>query len=193
MSLALTYGAIELGNGPLSYTIQAQTDGHGYQAVLSTGKPFATVREAAGHSYRFRVEATDSFGDTSAWAVGSMVRLDVLHDTSPAIVYSGTWSTTKAGSAYGGTTTSSSDFDSSLSVTFSASDVALVMPLQPGGGFAQLFVDNQSQPALNLSAATLQPRQVVFEMAFGFVGSHTIRLVPSGNGPISLDAIVVLH
>ena len=82
VALALQYGAIEIGNGPVSYTVQVQTDGHAYQTVATTGKPFATVHEAAGHSHC--VEGGDSFGDTSAWAVGSTVSSSL--GPSPAIV-----------------------------------------------------------------------------------------------------------
>ncbi len=192
IAVALQYGAIELGNGPVSYTIQASTDGHAFQVVATTNKPFASVRETAGHRYVFRVRATDQFGDTSAWATGSAARLDVIQDTSPALLYSGTWATTKTGSAYGGTTTGSSDSGSQVSLSFTASDVALVMPLAPADGNAQLTVDSQFTP-LNLSSATTQPRQEVYLQTFGFVGPHTLLLQPSGNGQIDLDAIVILH
>ena len=192
IALALTYGASELGNGPVSYTIQAATDGHAFQAVTTTSKPFATVLEAGGHSYVFRVRASDQFGDTSAWATGSSARLDVIQDTSPALIYSGTWTTRRVGSAFGGTTTGSSDGGSAVSLSFTASEVALVMPLEPSGGSAQLTVDSQFT-SLNLSATKTEPRQEVYLGTFGYVGAHSLQLQPFGNGQIDLDAIVILH
>lgn len=195
IALNLQYGAIEQGNAPISYALQVQTDGHTYKAVTTSTKPFATLREQAGHSYRFRVQATDQFGVASPWVVGPTIRLDTLQDTSPAIAYSGQnggWTAAKSPGAYGGTTTSSSDGTALAQVTFTASEVALVMPLGPAAGTAFLQVDTSFQ-TLGLGAATYQPRQEVYTQAFGFVGTHTLQLQPSGNGRIDLDAIVILH
>ena len=107
---------------------------------MTTTKPLGTVHEPAGHSYRFRVRATDQAGVSSAWAVGTAVRLDTLQDTDPAIQYfgfDGGWTTAKSPGAYGGTTTSTSDSSASAQVTVTASEVGLAMPLEPGGGHAQ--------------------------------------------------------
>jgi hypothetical protein len=197
IALSLQYGATEIGDAPLSYEVQGQTDGHAYAQVQTTTKPFATVREPAGHSYRFRVRATDQFGVTSGWAVGSTVRLDTLQDTDPAIQYSsssGGWTTAKSQGAYGGTTTSSNDSTASAQVTLTASEIALIMPFEPGGGNALLYFNGPDSPAaVSVGAATFAPRQMVFLQNFGSLGTQDLVLRPDGNGRVDLDAIVILQ
>jgi hypothetical protein len=197
IALSLQYGATEIGNASVSYEVQGQTDGHAYAPVQDTTKPFATVREPAGHSYRFRVRATDQFGVTSAWAFGSTVRLDTLQDTNPAIQYtssSGGWTTAKSQGAYGGTTTSSSDSTASAQVTVTAREIALIMPLEPAGGNALLYYNGPNSPAaLSLGATTFAPRQLVFLANFGSLGTQNLLLRSGGTGRVDLDAIVVLH
>jgi len=65
--LSLQFGAIERGNGPIHYEVQAQRDGRNFETVTNTTSPIATVYEKPGHAYVFRVRATDSSGATSSW------------------------------------------------------------------------------------------------------------------------------
>jgi hypothetical protein len=65
--LSLQYGAVERGNGPIHYEVQAQRDGGSFQPVVKTTSPVATVNEKPGHTYVFRVRATDNSGAASAW------------------------------------------------------------------------------------------------------------------------------
>lgn len=65
--LSLQFGAVERGNGPIHYEVQAQRDGRSFEAVTKTTSPIATVNEKPGHTYVFRVRAVDSSGAASSW------------------------------------------------------------------------------------------------------------------------------
>jgi hypothetical protein len=200
--LTLTFGATERSSEKLHYEIQASTDGHKFDAVAETTKPTATVREPGGHTYVFRVRATDSDGAVSAWAAAAPVSLDVIQDTSPLVSYvsqpQAPWVTTKSHSAFGGTTTAANGNESlgalaSLTVPVNGSEVALVMLEQPGAGNAMVVPNNDFGSAVALSAATQLPRAIVYTHTFAGATGNSISLQAGGQGPVALDAIIVLR
>jgi hypothetical protein len=71
LPLSLQFGAVERGNGPIHYEVQARRDGGNFVAVATTTSPIATVYEKPGHTYVFRVRATDDSGATSSWVSSS--------------------------------------------------------------------------------------------------------------------------
>jgi hypothetical protein len=183
-----------MGNAAATYQVQVQVDGHAGQSVVTTTKPFATVREPAGHRYQFRVRATDQFGTASPWSQGSTDTLAVVQDSSSTITYSGSgggWTTAGSTGAYGGTTTSSSDSSGLASVVVTGNEIGLVMPLEPGGGHA-VYQGPNGQQTINLLGSSLTPRQTILIDNFGSNSSQQLYLQPNGDGRIDLDAIVVL-
>ena len=200
--LTLTFGATERGSEKLHYEIQASTDGHKFDAVAETTKPTATVREPGGHKYVFRVRATDSDGAVSAWAAAAPVSLDVIQDTSPLVSYvsqpQAPWVTTKSHSAFGGTTTAANGNESlgalaSLTVPVNGSEVAVVMLEQPGAGDAMFAPSDDLGAQVPLSAATQLPRDIVYTHTFAGDTGNSLSLQAGGQGPVAVDAIIVLR
>ena len=195
IALSLQFGATEMGSAAATYQLQVQVDGHAGQSVMTTTKPFATIREPAGHRYQFRVQATDQFGTASSWSQGSTDTLAVVQDSSPTITYTGSgggWTTAASTGAYGGTTTSSSDSSALASVVVTGNEIGLVMPLEPGGGHA-VYQGPNGQQTIHLLGSSLAPRQMIVIDNFGSNSSQQLYLQPDGDGRIDLDAIVVLR
>jgi hypothetical protein len=195
IALGLQYGATTIGNGPVSYAVQVSTDGGSFKAAASSSKPLTTVRELPGHSYQFRVQATNSVGAKSPWATGDLVHLDAIQDTDPSIVYGvdiDGWHTASTKGALGGTTTWASDY-SSAELTTDAIQVGVVMPLEPGGGDAFIRFSPYDAQGVNLAAGSWQPRQVVAIHSYGGLGTQTIDVNAQSDGRIDLDEFIVLH
>jgi hypothetical protein len=195
VALSLQFGATDMGNAVATYQLQVQVDGHADQPVVTTTKPVATVHEQAGHTYAFRVRATDQFGNVTPWAIGPTDRLDVVQDSSPAITYTGSgggWTTASSTGAYGGTTTSTSDPSALASVVVTATELGLVMPLEPGGGHASYEGPNGRQE-FSLLGSSFSARQTILIDNFGSDSPQQLFLQPDGDGRIDLDAIVLLR
>lgn len=196
IALALQYGAIEMGNGPISYAVQVATDGGSFKAITTSTKPFATVREQPSHSYQFRVQATDVFGVKSSWVAGDPVQLDVIQDTDPLIQYYGGfptgWQTGPTKGAAGGTTTWTTDGWAAADLGTEAIAIGVVMPLEPSGGHATVQLGYSSQ-TIDLSASTWQPRQVVAVQDVAGLGTQRVGIQAWGDGRVDLDEIIVLR
>ncbi|HEX5239796.1 MAG TPA: CHRD domain-containing protein [Candidatus Limnocylindrales bacterium] len=195
IALALQYGATEMGSGAVSYAIQLATDGGAYKAAATSSKPLTTIRELPGHSYQFRVQATNSVGVKSAWATGDLLRLDAIQDTDPSIVYGVNvdgWHVAATKGALGGTTSWASD-GSSVELTTDATEIGVVMPREPSGGHASIQFGCCDGSTVDLSGGSWQPRQVVAVHNFFGLGSQTVDVTSWGDGRIDLDEFIVLH
>jgi hypothetical protein len=195
VALGLTYGASTLGSGSVSYAVQVSTDGGTFKAAAAGPKPLATVSELPGHSYQFRVQATNTFGVKSAWVAGDTLHLDAIQDTDAQIQYSADedgWRTASSKGALGGTTTWANDSTADASLSIDAAEIAIVMPHEPGGGTGSVGF-NGDYRSVALSAGSWQPRQVVALRDFGGVGTQQVDIRPSGDGRVDLDEIVILH
>jgi hypothetical protein len=195
IALALQFGAVEMGNGPISYAIQVSTDGGGFKAAASTSKPFATVRELPGHSYQFQVRATDGFGVKSAWVPGDVVHLDAVQNTDPAVFYNAFGDGWHTGASKGalGSTTWANDSSAMAELSTEAIEIGVVMPREPSGGHASIGFGFYGSQFVDLSAGSWQPREVVAIQNFGGLGIHTVDVTSQGDGRIDLDEIIVLH
>jgi hypothetical protein len=196
IALDLQYGATEMGSGPVSYALQVAIDGGSFKGVTSTSRPVATVRELPGHSYQFRVQATNGFGVKSSWVEGSVVQLDAIQDTDPAISYSAfddPWVAGSSKGALGGTTTSSGDPFGNAVLSTDAVEIGVVMPREPGGGHASVRFGFFAGDTFDLSASTWQPRQVIAVWDFGELGTQEVQVQPQGDGRIDIDEFIVLR
>ena len=71
-SLAVTWGATDSFSSIASYDVEASVDGGAWSPwITGTTLTQATYQAAVGHRYRFRVRATDSLGNGSAWLESS--------------------------------------------------------------------------------------------------------------------------
>ena len=195
IALTIQYGAVEMGNGSVSYALQVATDGGSFKGVASGSKAFATVRELPGHRYQFRVQATDSFGVKSAWVAGETAQLDAIQDTDAAVQYSAfdpPWQTGSTKGALDGTTTWTSDPQADAQLSIDAAEIGVVMPLEPSGGHATVRFGFQSE-TVDLSASSWQPRQVVAVQDFGGLGTQDVHIQPRGDGRVDFDEVIVLH
>jgi len=77
------------------------------------------------------------------------------------------------------------------SCAFTGTGVAVIAPKEPGAGKIEVEIDGQSRATIDLSTAGKRlAQQKVSEVTGLTAGSHTIRLINRGPGPVAVDAIV---
>ena len=86
--------------------------------------------------------------------------------------------------------------DASISRTFTGRGVAWVAGTGPTRGSARVVIDGVGVATINLHAASLHYRRIVFAKSWLTSGTHTIRIVVSGtpgHARVDLDALVVIR
>ncbi len=188
----------DIGWGIGSYRLQQSTDGGTWRSVaLPTPRTTTLTRRLApGHTYRFRVRATDKAGNVGAWRYGPSFRPRVTQETSSHIVYRRTWSALADPLASGGGRRQTIIPLATATYAFTGRDVAWVAARGPGHGRARVFVDGLLVRTIDLLAATDAPRRIVFRRHWAASASHTIRIVVEGTAGrplVDLDAFVVIR
>ena len=78
------------------------------------------------------------------------------------------------------------------SCPFTGTSVQVIAPQEPGAGMIEVQIDGQTRGTADLSTTgERKAQQVVREVSGLASGSHTIKIVNRGPGPVAVDAIVV--
>jgi hypothetical protein len=171
-----------------SYHLQESVNGAGFvdvtlpsptaTSVVRTLRPTAANNSTPTTTYAYRVQATDTQGNVSAFTIAPGFTLPDI-DNSFNTSYNGSWSGANLTGAFNGSVQFSSTAGSSATPAsaLSASSVAFVSTLGPDRGKAQITLDGQVVATVDLYAPTAQPAQVVWS-ASGLKSTvtHTIKV-----------------
>ena len=152
------------GSGVVSYQLQVSVDG-GTFTTISLPSPTATSitrTQTDGHTYAYRVRATDFEGNTSGYQTGPTLKPARFQENNAAVHYAGSWTTTTSGSLSGGHgKTTSSTYRPGLAHD-RVRDVAWVATKTTTSGSAQVWIDGSSSSTINLRSTTthLQPARL---------------------------------
>ncbi len=195
MKAHLQWSGSDAGTGIASFTLQQSYQGGGYVTIpLSSATATAINRVVTDQrSYRFRVRATDKQGNVSAWVYGPTFAPGRFQNTSATVKYTGSWTTVSNSAALGGSHRSSSSAAARASVTWTTRDFALVMTKNSVSGSVQVWIDGVLATTINLRVSPSAYRALVFSRHFTSLASHKIEIRPVGNGPVYLDAILILR
>jgi hypothetical protein len=185
------------GAGVASYDVAQSTDGGAFVVI---GSALATTSLSLvlspGHTYRYEVRPRDAASNLGAWLAGPTLRPLLVQQTSAAIHYTGTWTTTTSTVYSGGSARFASAAGASVSYTFSGRSVGAVLARGPYRGAVKVYVDGVLASTIDLYAATDTYRYVAFARTWTSVGTHTLKLVvvgTVGRPRVILDAIEVLQ
>jgi hypothetical protein len=154
-----------------------------------------TLLRTPGNTYRFRVRATDSVANTSAWLSGASSKLIARQEASTYVKYAGTWTPVTTTTAFGGTLAYAKSSTASATLTFSGRSVAWVAPVASNRGLADVYIDGVYVITVDLYAANLTPRSIVFSRSWSTSATHTlmIRVKATYSRPrVDVDAFVVV-
>ena len=186
-----------LGSGIASYDVARSIDGGSF-VVIKTGltSTALTAWLSSGHSYRYEVRAHDKAGNVGGWAAGITVKSSLLQQSSTAIAYHGTWTTSSSSLYSGGSLRYATASWAYASLTTSARGLAFVTTRGPNRGSARIYIDGVLITTVNLNAASYQYRYVAYTASWSALGTHTMRIVvlgTAGHPRVDLDAIEILR
>ncbi len=186
-------GSDGAGSGIVHYDLQSQRNGGAWVTVPSSDVPHVARSLKLGHSYRYRVRATDRAGNVGTWVVGKAVVPELVQGSSARVRYSkGTWHTQVIAKASGGSTRWSSSAQARATFTFTGRAVAWVTSTGTKHGRVNVYVDGVLRGEVDLRHDFKQWMRVLFSTSWGTRGTHTIQLRSSSPGlRIDVDAFVV--
>jgi hypothetical protein len=194
--MTVTWSATDGGSGVKSYDVRRSYDGGSYTTV-ATNLTAASLpwTMKPGHSYRFKVRATDKAGNVSGWSGSSSWRSSLVQQSATAVKLSGSWATESAAAHSGGSLKASTAAGASASLSFSGRAVAWVTTLRPDAGEVRVYVDGALATTIDTYAESTTERYVAFSRSWSSWGSHTIKVVVVGTAGrpwVGVDAFEVI-
>jgi len=182
-------------SGIRRYELSQQTDGGPWAAPLSSTAATLSRNLASGHTYRFRVRATDNGGNTGAWTYGTAFTLTGIQQTSSSIHYAGTWGTlTSSTSWWGGSAKTSTTAGSSATIRVTGRSVAWVGLTSPTRGKARVYVDGVLKATVDLYSATTMKQRILWSANYATSAARTVRIVvlgTAGRPRVDVDGFIV--
>jgi beta-N-acetylhexosaminidase len=157
-----------------------------------------SIRQSLGlrSTYRYAARATDGAGNRGAWTFAPEFRPMLVDQASAAVRYAGRWATVSSTAYSGGSIRRSTTAGASASYTFTGTDVAWVAATGPTRGSAAVYVDGVRHATVNLHAAAVHLRRIVYAAHWGSQETHTIRVVvlgTAGHPRVDVDGFVRLE
>jgi hypothetical protein len=178
-------------SGIAAYHLVAQTFPGPVVTRIELPNPAQTsvdLRVAPNTSYRFGVQATDVFGNTSLVRYGPVIKVAVFEEATAVFV--GHWSRVTSANASGGSYRRTSAVGASATFTVTGRHVALVAQRGPLYGSAKVYVDGRSIGTVTLLNRSTANRTVVLARDLA-AGRHTVRVVRA-SGTIDVDDLMVI-
>jgi uncharacterized protein YkwD len=181
-------------SGIASSTLQRQVNGGSFVTVSLSSATATAVAQALpdGSTYRYRVRATDTQGNVSAYVYGPTFKPSRVEQSSTSVTYGGTWSSALSTSASGGSFKYTSTAGAWAGFTFTGVGLGAMVVKSSSGGSADVYVDGTLRTTINEYASATAWRQVVYALNYSSNGTHTIKIVARGDGRIYLDGFVRL-
>jgi hypothetical protein len=189
--------ATEAGSGIASFDIARSVDGGPYATWVSGTRSTSLISSLSpSHTYRFRVRSRDAAGNVSVWVEGLTIKPALVQQTTSAITYRGTWSTSSRAEYSGGSVRYTASPTATASYTFTGRGIGLVTTTGTTRGQVKVYIDGVLVRTVDLYSSSLAYRRLAFSQMFASSGTHTIKLVPvgtSGRPRIDLDAFAVIR
>jgi len=179
-------------SGIASYRLEMARDGVWSTVVAKTTASHRSVDLAPGHRYQFRVTATSGAGIT-ATLTGSQFGVTAFAETSPSIVWHGTWSRSAASTFVGGATRYSATVAATATITTTRRGFAWISAVGPTRGSARIYVNGILVKTVNLHATTPAARRIVFAVTWATAArrSVVIRVVGTPGHPrVDIDGFL---
>lgn len=195
--IRLSWTGSDAGSGVTRYRIGQNVDGSGWNLVTSSATTTSAVRSVvpSGHTYRYRVQAEDGYGNRGTWATGPTLTPGLAQQNATGVAYTGTWTTATATVYSGGSVKYATALNAKATYTFTGRNVAIVTTKASTRGSFKVYVDGVYKATISLYRTTMLTRQLVYQFGWSASGSHKIQLVvlgTAGHPRVDLDAFVVL-
>jgi hypothetical protein len=191
----LTWSGADATSGVASYELSQSTDGAAWTTVSATLTSGSLNRPlSAGHSYRFRVRATDAAGNVGGWAYGSTFRVSGYQEGNAHLKYAGSWGTSTSTAWWGGKARASSSPGATVKMTFAGRSFAWVGLTAKTRGKARVYVNGVLKATIDLYSATTEAQRLVWTASWSTSATRTVTIKvvgTSGRPRIDVDAFLV--
>ena len=182
--------------GIAGYDIGISRDGGAWSMMSrNVASPSILTWQAPGHSYKFRVRATDQAGNVGGWQPGSTLRLSAVQEKNAKITYSGTWSRSTSAGSWGGASKFSTNTGATATLRFTGKLVAWVSATGPTSGQARVYLDGHLVQTIDLWASSQVTAHVVFQHSWSGSAPHKIRIEvvgTVGHKRVDVDGFIFL-
>jgi hypothetical protein len=193
--IAITWAGADATSGIQLFDLQESVDGGAYAAVASPTAATVTLHLKPGHSYRFKVRATDKAGNVSGYTTGSKFTLTAFQETAGSIRFSAGWTRQSLSGAFGGSVKFAKAAGKTAKFSFTGSQVAWVSTIAASRGSATVKLDGGAAATVSTNGASLKTAMVVF-VKTATSGTHTLLLKvlgTPGHPRVDVDAFLVIH
>ncbi len=181
-------------SGVNHYTLSVSKDGGAYTQVATPATTSSVQNIAPGHTYQYKITATDNAGNTSAAKTGSIYKLSLAQENSSAIKYSTGWKRQKLTGAFGGQVEYATAAGKTATLTIKGTQIAWVSTQGPTRGSASVKLDSGSAKTINTHTSSPKTAEIV-DVVSAAAGSHTLVikvLGTSGHPRVDIDAFLIL-
>jgi Pro-kumamolisin, activation domain len=175
-------------------TLYQSKDGGAYTKVATTTAQSTTRDLTPGHTYQFKVTATDNAGNISAGKSGSSDKLSLIQENSGAVKYSTGWTRQKLTGANGGSVEYATSAGKTATLSFTGVQAAWMSTQGPTRGSASAKLDSGTATTISTHASSPKTAEIV-DVVSGSPGSHKLVvkvLGTSGHPRVDIDAFIVL-
>lgn len=184
----LTWGGADVGpSGVKVYEVERSYDGATFKLIGTSTDTVLYWSMSPGHTYRFRVRARDNAGNVGAWATGALLKPALTQQSSSAVHFSSSTTTTRAPGYSGGSQRYLGKAGAWASYTTSARSLSFVTTRATTRGTVDVWIDGVKVARINLTAASTALRWVAYSKTWSSVGTHTIKVVSVGTPVVRVD------
>jgi hypothetical protein len=192
----LTWAGNDVGPaGVKSYEVGRSYDGAAFATIGTSTDAQFDWSMTPGHTYRFRVRAVDKAGNVGAWATGPTIKPALTQQTSTAVHWSGSSTTTTYSKYSGGSERYLRAAGASATYTTTARSLSFVTTRGPNRGTVDIWIDGVKVATVSLTTPDTVYRWVAYSKTWSTAGTHTIRVVSVGTPVprVDVDAFGVIR
>ena len=180
----------------MTFRVQRRIDGGAWTSVAMPDptRTRVAVTMAAWRVHEFRVAPVDAAGERGAWSVTPRLRARHAMEVEPIGSFAGTWQR-KTGAAWlEGSSRIAKSPDASARFQVRALGVAWVATKGPDRGRPVIAVDGTTLGTVDLRAAAVTYRRVVWARTWATAETRTIEVRAGGGAtPMDVDGLLILE
>jgi hypothetical protein len=192
--VTISWKGTDATSGINHYTLYESKDGGAYTVAATTTATHLSKGLTPGHTFQFKVTATDNAGNTSAAAVGQVYKLIAVQENKSAITYSTGWTRQKLTGSYEGYVDYATAAGKTATLSFTGIQAAWVSTDGPTRGSASVKLGSGTAKTINTHTTSVKTAHVV-DVVTTTEGAHKLVvkvLGTSGHPRVDVDAFIVL-
>jgi hypothetical protein len=194
INLRVSWPAATDASGIGQYQLQYKK-GSGSWTAVALGSPTALavdVPVAPGKVYQFRLRATDTASNTSAWQMSPVSKLSLTQENSAVLSYTGTWKRAALTASSAGYVKWSKSAAATMTYHLTGTSVGFITDTGPARGKVDVWLDGSKVATLDLYAASVTKKVIFWVNTMQLAGGgHALVLKPLGTkNPLASSARV---